>query len=32
MVDGVVVKEGKYPTNEEFCSLLEVPADTLKLL
>lgn len=31
VVDGVVVKEGKYPTNEEFCSLLEIPADTLKL-
>ena len=31
MVDGVVVKEGKYPTNEEFCSLLEIPADTLTL-
>lgn len=31
VVDGAVVKEGKYPTNEEFCSLLEIPADTLKL-
>lgn len=31
VVDEVVVKEGKYPTNEEFCSLLEIPADTLKL-
>ncbi|OOM76710.1 arsenite efflux transporter metallochaperone ArsD [Clostridium sp. BL-8] len=31
MVDGVVVKEGKYPTNEEFCSLLGIPSDTLKL-
>ncbi|WP_459481226.1 arsenite efflux transporter metallochaperone ArsD [Clostridium saccharoperbutylacetonicum] len=31
VVDGVVVKEGKYPTNEEFCSLLEIPSDTLKL-
>lgn len=31
MVDGVIVKEGSYPTNEEFCSLLEIPSDTLKL-
>lgn len=31
MVDGVVVKEGSYPTNEEFCSLLEIPSDSLKL-
>ena len=31
MVDGVIVKEGSYPTNEEFCSLLEIPLDTLKL-
>ena len=31
MVDGVVVKEGGYPTNEEFCSLLGIPLDTLKL-
>lgn len=31
MIDGVVVKVGKYPTNEEFCSLLEIPTDTLKL-
>lgn len=31
MVDGVVVKEGSYPTNEEFCVLLGIPADTLKL-
>lgn len=29
MVDGIVVKEGKYPTNEEFCSLLEIPASYL---
>lgn len=25
MVNGVVVKEGSYPTNEEFCTLLEIP-------
>jgi Arsenical resistance operon trans-acting repressor ArsD. len=31
MVDGTVVKEGNYPTNEEFCKLLEIPSDTLKL-
>ena len=31
MVNGIVVKEGKYPTNEEFCSLLELPSDTLKM-
>src|SRR5471030_2408010 len=31
MIDGVVVKEGSYPTNEEFCSLLEIPSDYLKL-
>ena len=30
MVDGVVVKEGSYPTNEEFCSLLEIPARLFK--
>ncbi|AGX42668.1 arsenite efflux transporter metallochaperone ArsD [Clostridium saccharobutylicum] len=31
MVDGVVVKAGSYPTNEEFCKLLGIPSDTLKL-
>jgi hypothetical protein len=31
MIDGVVVKEGKYPTNEEFCSLLEIPASYLQV-
>ena len=31
VVDGVVVKTGSYPANEEFCGLLEIPADTLKL-
>ena len=30
MVDGVVVKTKGYPTNEEFCSLLEVAEDYLK--
>jgi hypothetical protein len=29
MVDGIVVKEGNYPTNEEFCSLLEIPTSYL---
>jgi hypothetical protein len=31
MVDGEVVKTKAYPTNEEFCSFLEIPADYLKL-
>lgn len=31
MVDGAIVKEGSYPTNEEFCKLLDIPLDTLKL-
>lgn len=30
MVDGVVVKQGGYPTNEEFCNFLDIPSDTLK--
>lgn len=30
MVDGIVVKHGSYPTNEEFCSLLGIPAEFLK--
>ena len=30
MVDGVVVKTKAYPTDEEFCNLLGVPADYLK--
>lgn len=30
MVDGVVVKYGSYPTNEEFCTLLGVPHEFLK--
>lgn len=31
MVDGEVIKTKVYPTNEEFCSFLEIPADYLKL-
>ena len=31
MVDGVVVKEGSYPTNEEFCGLLGISSDSLNL-
>jgi hypothetical protein len=31
MVDGEVVKTKVYPTNEEFCSMLEVPENYLKL-
>lgn len=30
MVDGVVVKTKTYPTNGEFCSLLDVPAEYLR--
>ncbi|HBI04767.1 MAG TPA: arsenical resistance operon transcriptional repressor ArsD [Paenibacillaceae bacterium] len=30
MVNGAVVKTKAYPTNDEFCELLEIPADTLK--
>lgn len=30
MVDGVVVKTKSYPTDEEFCNLLGVPANYLK--
>lgn len=29
-VDGVVVKTKSYPTNEDFCKLLDVPEDYLK--
>ena len=32
MVDGEVVKTKAYPTNEEFLSLLELPADFLKII
>ncbi|MFL0245404.1 arsenite efflux transporter metallochaperone ArsD [Candidatus Clostridium stratigraminis] len=31
MVDGEIVKIKAYPTNEEFCSLLEIPGDYLKI-
>lgn len=31
MVDSEVVKTKAYPTNEEFCSMLEVPEEYLKL-
>ena len=30
MVDGKIVKFGSYPTNNEFCTLLEIPTETLK--
>ena len=29
MVDGKIVIEGRYPTNEEFTALLDLPADLL---
>jgi Arsenical resistance operon trans-acting repressor ArsD. len=32
MVDGVVVKTKAYPSNEEFCELLDVPAEYLKVV
>lgn len=31
IVDGKVVKTKGYPTNEEFCSLLEIPESYLKM-
>ncbi|QAA32991.1 arsenite efflux transporter metallochaperone ArsD [Clostridium manihotivorum] len=31
MVEGVVVKTKAYPTNEEFCSMLDIPENYLKL-
>lgn len=31
IVDGEVVKTKGYPTNEEFCSLLEIPESYLKM-
>jgi hypothetical protein len=31
MVEGVVIKEGGYPTNEEICELLELPLSYLKV-
>src|SRR5690554_5748302 len=30
MIDDVVVKTKGYPSNEEFCSLLDIPEDYLK--
>jgi hypothetical protein len=30
MVDGAVVKTKAYPTNEEICEMLDIPADSLK--
>ncbi len=30
MVDGIVVKTKAYPTDEEFCNLLELPIDYLR--
>ena len=30
MVDDIVVKTKEYPTNEEFCKLLEIPTDYLR--
>ncbi len=31
LLDGVVVKTKAYPTDEEFCGLLDIPTDYLKL-
>ena len=31
MVDGIVIKEGGYPTNSEICELLELPLSYLKV-
>ncbi|PRR79230.1 arsenite efflux transporter metallochaperone ArsD [Clostridium vincentii] len=31
MVDGIVIKEGGYPTNAEICELLELPLSYLKV-
>ncbi len=30
IVDGEIVKVGSYPTNDEFCSLLEISEELLK--
>jgi hypothetical protein len=30
MVDGTVVKKNDYPTNQEFCQLLDIPKEFLK--
>lgn len=32
MVNGVVVKIRQYPTNEEFCNLLDIKEDDLKVV
>lgn len=31
MVDGIIVKTKAYPTNTEFCKLLDIPEDSLKI-
>jgi hypothetical protein len=31
MVDGVIVKTKAYPTNKEFCELLDISEDYLKI-
>ncbi|EPY2304510.1 arsenite efflux transporter metallochaperone ArsD [Clostridium sporogenes] len=31
MVDGIIVKTKAYPTNKEFCQLLDIPEDYLKI-
>jgi hypothetical protein len=31
MVEGIIIKEGGYPTNEEICELLELPLSYLKV-
>ncbi|MCW6094859.1 arsenite efflux transporter metallochaperone ArsD [Clostridium sporogenes] len=31
MVDGIIVKTKVYPTNKEFCELLDIPEDSLKI-
>ena len=31
MLEGIVIKEGGYPTNQEICELLELPLSYLKV-
>ncbi|EPS48057.1 arsenical resistance operon repressor ArsD [Clostridium botulinum CFSAN002369] len=31
MVDGIIVKTKAYPTNKEFCKLLDIPENSLKI-
>ncbi|EPS48819.1 arsenical resistance operon repressor ArsD [Clostridium botulinum A1 str. CFSAN002368] len=31
MIDGIIVKTKAYPTNKEFCKLLDIPEDYLKI-